>query len=178
MNEGSGFTFLDGLSIKPNVIFIADDTKSAFKAFEYAAIDYLTLPLKKDRFLYAVEKALLNHKLASEKEPESGEFIFVKSNLKEIKVYLQSLRYVQALGDYVKLITDKDTYIVLSTMKSFEKTLPEESFKRIHKSYIVNLDRISRYNSKAVELDNEVLPLSRFRKPKLIEALKHKGQFD
>lgn len=171
MDESSGFAFLDSLPIDPNVIFMSNDTRSAFKAFDYVAVDYLTLPIKKDRFLYAVEKALLHQKIIDTPEEDLGDFIFVKCNLKKRKVYLNKLKYVQALGDYIKLITDEETLVVLSTMKSFENELPEDRFRRIHKSYIVNIKRITRYNSKAVELADEVLPLSRNRKSDLILAL-------
>lgn len=167
----TGFDLLDDIAEKPGVIFVTGQTKYAFKAFDYAAIDYLQKPIKKDRFLYAVERALLAHKLRTEMIEDRGEFIFVKSNLKKRKVYLKELKYIQALGDYVKLITEDDSLVVLSTMKSFEKELPSEDFLRIHKSYIVNLHKIEKFNSKAVELSSEVLPLSRNRKTELVEAL-------
>ncbi|WP_292889508.1 LytTR family DNA-binding domain-containing protein [Nonlabens sp.] len=167
----NGFDLLDDITEKPGVIFVTGQTKYAFKAFDYAAIDYLQKPIKKDRFLYAVERAILAQKMKTELIEDRGEFIFVKSNLKKRKVYLKELKYIQALGDYVKLITDEDNLIVLSTMKSFESTLPEEDFLRIHKSYIVNLRKVEKFNSKAVELSNEVLPLSRNRKSELVEAL-------
>jgi DNA-binding LytR/AlgR family response regulator len=167
----TGFDLLDDITEKPGVIFVTGQTKYAFKAFDYAAIDYLQKPIKKDRFLYAVERALLAHKMRNEIVEDKGEFIFVKSNLKKRKVYLKELKFIQALGDYVKLITENESLVVLSTMKAFEKQLPEEDFLRIHKSYIVNLRRVEKFNSKAVELDNEVLPLSRNRKSQLIEAL-------
>ncbi|MBF4983459.1 response regulator transcription factor, partial [Nonlabens mediterrranea] len=160
----TGFDLLDDITEKPGVIFVTGQTKYAFKAFDYAAIDYLQKPIKKDRFLYAVERALLAHKLRTEMIEDRGEFIFVKSNLKKRKVYLKELKYIQALGDYVKLITEDDSLVVLSTMKSFENDLPSEEFLRIHKSYIVNLRKIEKFNSKAVELGSEVLPLSRNRK--------------
>ncbi len=171
MTSGSCFEFLDSLANRPEVIFIASNTKFAFRAFEYDGIDYLQKPIKKDRFLYAVEKGILRNKITNEPEIELGDYIFVKSNLKKRKVYLNSLKYIQALGDYVKLITTDETFVVLSTMKSFENTLPSDDFKRIHKSYIVNLSKITRYNSKAVELDKEVLPLSRKRKSEFINSL-------
>ncbi|WP_303687595.1 LytTR family DNA-binding domain-containing protein [Nonlabens dokdonensis] len=167
----TGFDLLDDLTDKPGVIFVTGQTKYAFKAFDYAAIDYLQKPIKKDRFLYAVERALLSHKMKTEMIEDRGEFIFVKSNLKKRKVYLKELRYIQALGDYVKLITEDDSLIVLSTMKSFENSLPSEDFLRIHKSYIINLRKVEKFNSKAVELGKEVLPLSRNRKSDLVEAL-------
>jgi DNA-binding LytR/AlgR family response regulator len=167
----TGFDLLDDITEKPGVIFVTGQTKYAFKAFDYAAIDYLQKPIKKERFLYAVERALLAHKMKTEMVEDKGDFIFVKSNLKKRKVYLKDLKFIQALGDYVKLITESESLVVLSTMKSFEKQLPKEDFLRIHKSYIVNLRRVEKFNSKAVELDSEVLPLSRNRKADLIEAL-------
>ncbi|ALM22231.1 two-component system response regulator protein [Nonlabens tegetincola] len=167
----TGFDLLDDIAEKPGIIFVTGQTKYAFKAFDYAAIDYLQKPIKKDRFLYAVERALLAHKVKNEMIEDRGEFIFVKSNLKKRKVYLKELRYIQALGDYVKLITEEDNLVVLSTMKSFENLLPEEDFMRIHKSYIINLRKVEKFNSKAVELGTDVLPLSRNRKSELVEAL-------
>mgnify|MGYP006196112495 FL=1 len=95
----------------------------------------------------------------------------MKSNLKNRKVFLNKLKYIEALGDYVKFVTEKDTFVVLATMKSFENQLPPEQFLRIHKSYIVNLEKVERYNSKNIEIDKQQIPLSRHKKSNLIEAL-------
>jgi len=167
----SGFDLLDDLTHKPQIIFVTGKTKYAFKAFDYDAIDYLRKPISKERFLNAVHKAITIHKLKNEEHFDDEDFIFVKSNLKKRKVFLNELRYIEALGDYVKLVTEHDALVVLSTMKAFVALLPEDRFMRIHKSYIVNLDKVERYNSKVIELDNEELPLSRNRKAGLIEAL-------
>ena len=72
---------------------------------------------------------------------EDEEHIFVKSNLKKRKVILNDIKWIEALGDYIKLVTDEANIVILSTMKSFEKQLPAEKFLRIHKSYIVNLGK-------------------------------------
>jgi two-component system, LytTR family, response regulator len=167
----SGFDLLDDLIHKPQVIFVTGKTKYAFKAFDYDAVDYLRKPISKDRFLNAVHKAVTNYKLKNDEGFDEEDFIFVKSNLKKRKVFLNELRYIEALGDYVKLVTEHDALVVLSTMKAFESLLPPERFLRIHKSYIVNLDKVERYNSKVIELEKEQLPLSRNRKADLIEAL-------
>jgi DNA-binding LytR/AlgR family response regulator len=167
----SGFDLLDDLTTKPQIIFVTGKTKYAFKAFDYDAVDYLRKPISKERFLNAVHKALTNFKLKNDDGFDDEDFIFVKSNLKKRKVFLNELRYIEALGDYVKLVTEHDALVVLSTMKAFEALLPTERFLRIHKSYIVNLDKVERYNSKVIELDNEQLPLSRNRKSELVEAL-------
>ncbi len=168
----SGFDLLDDLTHKPQIIFVTGKTKYAFKAFNYDAVDYLRKPISKERFLNAVHKAITNYRLKNDDGFDDEDFIFVKSNLKKRKVFLNELRYIEALGDYVKLVTEHDALVVLSTMKAFEKLLPENRFLRIHKSYIINFDKVEKYNSKFIELeDDEQLPLSRNRKTQLVEAL-------
>ena len=102
---------------------------------------------------------------------DDEDFIFVKSNLKKKKVFLNELKYIEALGDYVKLVTYNEPIIVLSTMKAFEKQLPVDRFMRIHKSYIINIDKIEKYNSRNIEIDGDKIPLSRHKKAKLMEVL-------
>jgi len=168
----SGFDLLDDLPNKPQIIFVTGKTKYAFKAFDYDAVDYLHKPISKERFLNAVSKAINLYRLKHEGVPvEDDNYIFVKSNLKNRKVYLNKLKYIEALGDYVKFVTEKDSFVVLATMKSFENQLPSNKFLRIHKSYIVNLDKIERYNSRNIEIDKQRIPLSRHKKSNLIEAL-------
>ena len=167
----SGFDLLDDLIQKPQIIFVTGKTKYAFKAFDYDAVDYLRKPISKDRFLNAVHKAISQYKLKNDDNFDDEDFIFVKSNLKKRKVFLNELKYIEALGDYVKLVTENDSLVVLSTMKAFEALLPEDRFLRIHKSYIVNLDKVERYNSRVIELENLQLPLSRNRKAQLVTAL-------
>ncbi len=171
MPRVSGFDLLDDMTHKPQIIFVTGKTKYAYKAFDYDAIDYLRKPVEKDRFLNAVHKALVSYKLRNEEGFDYEDFIFVKSNLKKRKVFLSDLNYIEALGDYVKLVTPFDSLVVLSTMKAFEQSLPKDRFLRIHKSYIVNLDKVQGYNSKQIELENQSLPLSRNRKTDLIKAL-------
>ncbi len=167
----SGFDLLDDLTKKPQVIFITGKTKYAFRAFDYDAVDYLRKPISKERFLNAVHKAITNFKLKNEEGFDDEDFIFVKSNLKKRKVFLSDLRYIEALGDYVKLVTEHESLVVLSTMKAFQSLLPKDRFLRIHKSYIVNLSKVERYGSKTIELEKDKLPLSRNRKAELMEAL-------
>jgi len=169
----TGFDLLDDLENKPKIIFVTGKTKYAFKAFDYDAVDYLRKPLKRDRFNAAVEKALNQSKASSnEAALEDEDYIFVKSNLKKRKIFLNNLKYVEALGDYVKLIMDNsDAVVVLATMKSFEAQLPSDRFLRVHKSYIVNLRKVERYNSKNIEIDNDQIPVSRHKKGALSDAL-------
>lgn len=170
----NGFELLDvlnKLNKKHQIIFVAGKTEYAFKAFNYDATDYLQKPITRERFNIAVEKALEQHRLTLDFKEEEGEYIFVKSNLKKRKVYIKDIKWIEALGDYVKLVTEENSLVVLSTMKAFEAELPEGKFLRIHKSYIVNLDKIDRFNSKNVEVGDYEIPLSRNKKTQLVDAL-------
>ncbi len=170
----NGFELLDVINKRPQIIFVAGKTEYAFRAFNYDATDFLQKPIDVDRFQIAVKKAVEQHKLKSELNKTESEHIFVKSNLKKRKVYIKDLKWVEALGDYVKLVTEDTSLIVLSTMKAFEKQLPANKFLRIHKSYIINLDRIDRFNSKIIEIGIHKIPISRNKKAKLVEAIENK----
>ncbi len=167
----NGFELLDVLNNKPQIIFVTGKTEYAFKAFNYDATDYLQKPITRERFNISVEKAVEHHKLSRDFNEEDGEHIFVKSNLKKRKVYINDIKWIEALGDYVKVVTDSTSLVVLSTMKAFEKELPNSKFLRIHKSYIVNLNKVERFNSKNVEVGAYEIPLSRNKKHMLLDAL-------
>lgn len=167
----SGFDFLDGLKIKPQIIFITSKADYAVKAFDYDATDYLQKPISVERFDSAVKRALDMHRLRHEITDEEGDFIFIKSNLKKLKIFTSKIKWIEAYGDYVKVVTDEDSNLVLSTMKSFEQDLNKERFLRVHKSYIVNIEKIERFNSKFAEIGVTKIPLSRNKKDDLKRAL-------
>jgi len=166
----NGFDFLDGLKSKPKVIFITSKADYAVRAFDYDATDYLQKPITVERFNISVKRALDIDGLRSNIDDE-GDFIFIKSNLKKLKVYTSKIKWIEAFGDYIKIVTEEDTNLVLSTMKSFEKNLDHNRFLRIHKSYIVNIEKIERFNSKYAEIGVTKIPLSRNRKDDLRKAL-------
>jgi two-component system LytT family response regulator len=167
----NGFDFLDGLKNKPQIIFITSKADYAVKAFDYDATDYLQKPISIERFDSAVKRAIELHKLRHEVTEEEGDYIFIKSNLKKLKVYTSKIKWIEAYGDYVKVVTDEDSNLVLSTMKSFENDLSKDRFLRVHKSFIVNIDKIERFNSKFAEIGVTKIPLSRNKKDDLKKAL-------
>jgi DNA-binding LytR/AlgR family response regulator len=168
----NGFDFLDGLKVKPQIVFITAKTEYALKAFDYNATDYLHKPLTKERFNIAVSKAFNLHSLKKRINEDDEDFIFIKSNLKKLKIFTSKIRWVEAFGDYIKVITEDDNHLVLSTMKAFQKDLPVDKFIRVHKSYIINVSKVETFNSKFAEIDTFKIPLSRNKKDNLIEALK------
>ena len=90
---------------------------------------------------------------------------------KKLKIFIRKIKWIEAYGDYVKVVTEEDSHLVLSTMKSFEKDLPSEKFIRVHKSYIINIEKVERFNSKFAEIGPTKIPLSRNKKEDLIKAL-------
>jgi len=169
MPNFTGFELLDILKNKPQIIFVTGKTEYAFKAFNYDAIDYLHKPITKERFNAAVEKALKKHKLKS--GVYDDDYINFKSNKKKKQIYINDIKWVEALGDYVKIITEENSFAVLSTLKSFETKLPEDLFFRIHKSYLVNLSKIDRFSSTKVGVGESEIPLSRNKKEQFTDAL-------
>jgi two-component system, LytTR family, response regulator len=166
-----GFNFLDGLKEKPQIIFITAKAEYAVKAFDYDATDYLQKPITRERFNVAIKRALSLHQLRRDSLDEEPEHIFIKSNLKKLKIYTSKIKWVEAYGDYIKVITDTDVHMVLTTMKLFETDLPRDRFIRVHKSFIVNIDKIERFNSKYAEIGPTKIPLSRHKKEMLEKAL-------
>lgn len=169
----NGFDLLDGLKTKPQIVFITSKADYALKAFDYEATDFLHKPITKERFLKAVKKALELHQLRNEPSDEQGDAVIIKSNLKKLKVFTSKIKWIEAFGDYIKVITDEDSHLVLSTMKAFEKELPEGKFARVHKSYIINLERVEKFNSKYAEIGKTKIPISRNKKEVLSEAIEN-----
>ncbi|RTY66685.1 response regulator transcription factor [Flavobacterium sp. GSP27] len=167
----SGFDFLDGLKVKPQIIFITSKAEYAMKAFDYDATDYLQKPIAIDRFNASVKRAIDFHLLKKENKENEGEHIFIKSNLKKLKIFTSKIKWIEAFGDYVRVVTEEDTNLVLSTMKSFENDLSKDKFIRVHKSYIINIDKVERFNSKYAEIGMTKIPLSRHKKEDLVRAL-------
>ena len=141
------------------------------KAFDYDATDYLQKPIAIDRFNASVKRAIDLQMLRSETHEEDGEHIFIKSNLKKLKIFTSKIKWIEAFGDYVKVVTEDDSNLVLSTMKSFEKDLSKDKFVRVHKSYIINIDKVERFNSRFAEIGVTKIPLSRHKKEDLVKAL-------
>jgi len=98
---------------------------------------------------------------------EEGEFLRVRSNLKNRKINIKEIKWVEALGDYIKIITENENLVVLSSMKSISDKLPNDRFLRIHRSYIVNLNKVEKFGCTSVEIDQHQFPMSRKQKPKL-----------
>ncbi len=167
-----GFEFIESMAENPpQVILITGKPEYALKAFDYNVTDYLLKPITKGRFDDAVKKALIRSGEMTDRKNDDEDHIFVNSSLKKVKVVINNIKWIEGLGDYVKVVTEDNNILVLSTMKAFIKKLPEDKFLRIHKSYIVNLAKVEQFSSALVEVRGQQIPLSRHKKDELEEAL-------
>ena len=160
----NGFEFVNQLKDDIQIILLTKKPLDAIKSYDMGIMDCLLKPVTKDRFKNSIDR-LINRIECQKIILEKKEYlVHFKCNFKSEKLEARSIRWIEAMGDYVKVVTKNKNYMVLSTMKSFLDKLPENQFIRIHKSYIVNLKKVINYTARNVNTDGEVLPLSRKQK--------------
>ncbi|NJC27301.1 LytR/AlgR family response regulator transcription factor [Neolewinella antarctica] len=157
MPQLTGTDFLRGLKDPPVTIFTTAYPNYALDGFELNALDYLVKPISTERFLQACNRAIEQVELtqkanAGEVEDGGPGFFFVKADKKLVRVNLDDIVYIEGLKDYVIIRLPNDRVITLQTMKSLEVRLPESSFQRVHRSYIVNLKRIEAVDGNSIEV--------------------------
>lgn len=157
MPQLSGIDFLKSLAKPPFVVFTTAYPDYAVEGFELNAVDYLLKPISFDRFLKAVNK--VSDKMSIKKSDNTPlvndyheEFIFVKADKKLVKVNFNDVLYIEGLKDYVIIKQNSGRLITLQTMKSLEDKMPTSQFRRIHRSYIVNVDKIQAIVGNMVEI--------------------------
>jgi len=146
---------------RPLIIFTTAKTDYAVEAFELNVIDYIVKPVSLARFLQAVEKA--KETLDSNKQEvkiEAKEFVFVKDNGILKKLNLDDILYLEAMGDYVKVHTAQKFHVLHSTLKSIEEKLPLNKFLRIHRSYIVSIQKIDFIQDGIISIGKSTIPVA------------------
>lgn len=176
-----GTNFIRTLKNPPKVIFTTAYRKYAVEGFELDAVDYLLKPISFERFLKAVNKVLqLNlegsqdhHASILEVPQESAHpFLYFRSNRKMVKVLLDDILYIEGLNDYIKIITSHKNIITKHLLASLEEMLPPNEFVRIHKSFIIALNKIESFNADSVEIGKKEIPIGRLFKFNLTNILK------
>jgi len=171
----SGLDFIDTLKEKPEIILVTSQKDYAIKAFDYEVTDYLLKPVGFQRFLKAINRAATN---INQKEQSSNNHqqqkpttIFVKEKNQFTRLEKNEILFVEAYGDYVNIYTNKKKYTIHSTMKNMENKLAEDNFMRVHRSYIVNLDKIETFDENLVFIEQNMIPIGGSFKDKLLQRL-------
>jgi DNA-binding LytR/AlgR family response regulator len=160
----NGFEFVEQLKDDIEIIFLTKTSLDAIKSYERGFLDCLLKPVTQNRFKSSIDRLINKLKCLQLIREKKEHMVHFKCNFKLEKLQANSIRWIEAMGDYVKVVTKNKNYIVLSTMKSFLKKLPDDQFTRIHKSYIINLKKVIHYTTRNVNIDGEILPLSRKQK--------------
>ncbi|WP_411811786.1 LytR/AlgR family response regulator transcription factor [Chryseobacterium scophthalmum] len=169
MPELTGINFMKIVGDKMKYILTTAYAEYALEGYEHNVVDYLLKPISFDRFSKSVMKA--QERFPVTEANETGHF-FVKSSGQQHRINFDEILYVESIKDYVNIRTETQEYIVLDTLKSLENQLPG-NFTRIHKSFILNLDKVKSLNSKKVILISEhEISVGEMYKSNLLEKLK------
>ena len=180
MPEMTGIDLLKSLDQPPLVAFCTAYPNFAVEGFELDALDYLLKPVSMERFNKAINKARekLSHKTDIKSETKSSsnpDYIFVKADKKLMKINYDDILYIEGLKDYVIIRTEQSRIITLQTMKSLEEKMPLDKFIRIHRSFIVSIDKINAIVGNMVEVieknQSKLLPIGKNYRDELSDMI-------
>ena len=179
MPQLNGIEFVKTLTNPPKIIFTTAHRDYAIEGFELDAIDYLLKPISFGRFMKAINKIQRKPTVATIVTPESipvssntDPFLYIKMDKKILKVYLDKISYIESQKDYVRIVLEDDNDVVTKQKISYlEQRLPSGQFLRIHRSYIVAVNKITAFSSINIEIDKIELPIGRSYKQFVMEAL-------
>lgn len=175
MPNFSGFDFVQTIKNPPKVILVTTDKNFALDAFNYNCIaDYLVKPIVEERFNRAVKR------VGIKKEQPTGPLnatdlstkeIYVNIDKRLIKIEISSINFIQANGDYILIKTEGNNYTVHTTLKKIEDKLPKSIFLKIHRSYIINVNKIIDIQDSTVLIGKDLIPVSKNNRPILMESI-------
>lgn len=166
----SGLELLSGLTNPPKVIIVSAYEQYALKGYELDVVDYLLKPVSFERFMKAVNKVYDWY--VKEKPDESQPIsIFVKTTLKYEKVDFADILFVEALDNYIAIQTVRKKLVTHSSLSSFQNNLPRDKFVQIHKSFVVNVDKVTSLEGNILGIDNYKLPVSKNYRAEIKERL-------
>lgn len=163
----SGIEFANSLPKDIGIIFTTANPQYAVEGFELEAIDYLLKPISFERFSKAVDKYCKVQKsnqviLHSEKQESERSFIFVKCERKMLKLFLDEIDYLESQGNYLLIYAETNCYKTYQSITEMEEKLPEGSFCRIHRSFLIAIKKVTVLSSSSVTIQNKQLPIGRF----------------
>jgi len=169
----TGTEFLRSLQNPPLVIFTTAFHNYAVEGFELNSVDYLLKPITYDRFYQAIEKTKdrLKSKVGAT-TGHSADYIFIKQDSRLLKVSFESIRYIEAEKDFSSVYLNDKRLFAGMHLKMFESLLPENIFIRVHRSFIVNLERIHSINGNIIELGKTEIPIGGNYKENLLRRLR------
>ena len=177
MPDFTGFEFIQTLKNPPSIIITTSDQESALKAFEFESIiDFLKKPIDPDRFKKSVIKAEKIHRESSKTSettelPKTKNHFFVNIDKRLIKISSQEVNLIEADGDYINIMTEKEDFRVHTTLSRIMEKLPQDIFFQVHRSFIINLNKIIDIQDNTVLIHKSVIPISRSKRADLMKRI-------
>jgi DNA-binding LytR/AlgR family response regulator len=156
-----GMAFLKTLTHTPAVIITTAYHQYAVEGFNLNVTDYLLKPFEFERFLIAVNKVRTNQKQTPIEAIEKKDHLFLNVQKKKVRILFSEIVYIESQREYVKIVTTKREYISKMSTHEIEDLLPPQLFRRIHRSFIVSINKIECYNSEEVEVNGITIPIGR-----------------
>ncbi len=177
MPKMTGLDLIRSLHDRPRIIVITAYREFAADGFDLDVLDYIVKPVSFERFLKAIAKynqyTQIRQIEAPEQAPDAFEkaYMYFKVNKQVKKVFLKDIIYIESIKDYVKIVTTDKPVVTYQRLSYMEEKLPENKFLRIHKSYIIAIDRISGYNNDLINIEGYELPLGRSYKQGFLKVV-------
>lgn len=169
----SGLSMLKMLKNPPAAILTTAHRDYAIEGFDLNVIDYLLKPIGVERFMQSLDKARMHLSNVEDKQNTSSQkHIFIKADRKYHKVYFEEIQYVEAVKNHVKIVLDRTTLISLISISELRTSLPKDEFLQIHRSYIINKNKIESFSANDVSISNQTIPIGRTYKNQTKEKLK------
>nr|WP_299382971.1 LytTR family DNA-binding domain-containing protein [Allomuricauda sp.] len=179
MDDLTGIDLIKLLKHPPVTIFTTAYSEYALEGYNLDVIDYLVKPISFQRFFHAIEKAIelisFKKEEPSPSDEKPAEYVFVKTNRKMVKVVFDEVLFVESYGEYVKIHTQNDMVLALQTMTNVETIFPNDKFVRIHRSHLVNLNKISAIEGNRVSIATHKLTVSKRLKEQFMKRIKQRG---
>ena len=174
MDELSGIQLLENTKIESEVIITTAYNEYALKGFDLNVTDYLLKPFTFERFIQGVEKVKYN--LTKRDVIKEKSFIFVKTEYRLEKLSLNEIFYIEGMRDYRRIHTNDKRIMTLQTFKDFEIEIPSNIICRVHKSYMVSLDKIVSVERDRIKIKDVLIPISETYKKEFLELINHSSK--
>lgn len=170
MPDISGIDFYNSLSKKPLLIFTTAYSEHAVTSFEMDAVDYLLKPFPLARFVKACNKAFELYNFRNASEPQ--DHLYIKTGYEQVKVFYDEILYLEAAGNYVTFVLKDKNILSRSTFAEAIQLLPADRFVRVHRSFMVAVNKINKVDRQQVTIGKTKIPVSEAYSEDLNAALK------
>ena len=174
LGEMSGIELLETSAVKSQVILTTAYEEYALKGFDLKVADYLLKPFTFERFVQAVDRVPVN--LPKKQAMTANNFIFVKTENRLEKVSLREIIYIEGMRDYRRIHTAAKRIMTLQTFAEFERQIPPNIVCRVHKSYIISLDKIDSIEKNAIKIKDRIIPLSETYRERFFNLINHRAK--